>query len=82
MGRNSRISEEVVNLVFTLKRDKECLSQSFSDRGAHFGKSKVWAFKVLATYSEESLSPNVVGKRGRKRKTDEVEDGVIVGMYQ
>ena len=23
MGRNSRISEEVVNLVFTLKRDKE-----------------------------------------------------------
>ena len=35
---------------------------------------------VLATYSEESLSLKVVRKFGPKRKTVEVEDGVIVGV--
>ena len=36
----------------------------------------------MAAYSEESLSPKVVQKRGRKRKTDNVEDMIIVGMGQ
>ena len=48
--------------------------------GSHFSKSRQWATHIVANYSEESLSPNVVRKFGRRRKTDEVEDGVIVGM--
>ena len=34
----------------------------------------------MAAYSEESLAPKVVRKFGPKRKTVEMEDGVIVGM--
>lgn len=64
-------------MVFTLRSDN---GWSHSEIGAHFGKSKSWAKYILATYSEESLSPKIVQKRGGKRKTDEVEDGVIVGM--
>ena len=77
MGRNLPVSEEVVRLVFTLRSDN---GWSHSEIGAHFGKSKSWAKYILATYSEESLSPKIVQKRGGKRKTDEVEDGVIVSM--
>ena len=43
-------------------------------------ESRKWATHIVANYSEESLSPNVARKFGRRRKTDEVEDGVIVGM--
>ena len=75
MGRNLPASEK--RLVFTLRSDN---GWSHSEIGAHFGKSKSWAIYILATYSEESLSPKIVQKRGRKRKTDEVEDGVIIGM--
>ena len=59
-----------------------CDDWSHSWIGVHFGKSKSWAKYVLAAYSEESLSPKVVQKRGRKRKTDNVEDMIIVGMGQ
>ena len=62
--------------MFTLRSDN---GWSHSEIGAHFDKSKSWAKYKLATYSEESLSPKLVQKRGRKRKTDDVED-VIVGM--
>ena len=65
--------------MFTLRNVNKW---SFSQIGRHFGKTKQWAAYVLASYSEESLSPIVVRKHGRKRKTDEVEDGVIVGMSQ
>ena len=77
MGRNSPVSAEVVRLVFTLKNDN---GWNLSRIGAHFGKSKTWASQVLTRYSPESLSPNITQKRGRKRKTDEVDDGVIVGL--
>ena len=77
MGRNLPVSEEKVRLVFTLRSDN---GWSYFEIDAHFGKSKSWAIYILATYSEESLSPKIVQKRGRKRKTDEVENGVIVGM--
>ena len=77
MDRNLPVSEEVVRLVFTLRSDN---GWSYSEIGANFGKSKSWAKYTLATYSEESLSPKIVQKRGRKQKTDEVEDGVTVGM--
>ena len=66
-----------MRLVFTVRNDNGC---SHSQIGAHFGKSRSWAKYGLDAYSEESLSPKVVQKRGRKRKTDEVEDGVIVGI--
>ena len=75
MGPNLPVSEEVVRLVFTLRSDN---GWSHSEIGAHFGKSKSWAKYILATYSEESLSPKIVQKRGRQQKKDEVEDGVIV----
>ena len=77
MGRNLPVSKEMVRLVFTLPNDN---NWSHSEIGVHFGKSKSWAKYILATYSEESLSPKIVQKRGGMRKTDEVEDGVIVGM--
>ena len=64
-------------MVFTLRSDN---GWSHSEIGAHFGKSKSGTKYILATYSEESLLPKIVQKRGRKQKTDEVEDGVIVGM--
>ena len=76
MGRNLPVNEEVV-LVFTLRSDNDW---SHSEIGAHFGKSKSWAKYILATYSEESLSPKIVQKRGRKQKTDEVEDGIIAAL--
>ena len=79
MARNLPVSKEVVKLVFTLRNDN---NWTLSQIGAHFRKSKQWAAYVLASYSAESLSPIVVQKLGRKRKTDEVEDGVIVGMSQ
>ena len=63
--------------MFTLKNDN---GWNLSRIGAHFGKSKTWASQVLTRYSPESLSPNITQKRGRKRKTDEVDDGVIVGL--
>ena len=63
--------------MFTLRSDNDW---SHSEIGAHFGKSKSWAKYILATYSEESLSPKIVQKRGKKHKTDKVKDGVIVGM--
>ena len=66
-----------MRLVFTLRSDN---GWSHSEIGAHFGKSKSWAKYILVTYSEESLLPKIVQKRGGMRKTDEVEDGVIVGM--
>lgn len=78
MGRNLPVCEDVVQVVFTLRSD----GWSHSQIGVHFGKSKSWAKYVLAAYSEESLSPKVVQKRGRKRKTDNVEDMIIVGMGQ
>ena len=59
-----------------------CHGWSHSQIGVHFGKSKSWAKYVLAAYSEESLSPKVVQKQGRKRKTDNLEDMIIVGMGQ
>ena len=63
--------------MFTLRNsDKWSLSRI----GARFRKSKQWAAHALAAYSEESLIPNLVRKFGPKRTTDEVEDGVIVGM--
>ena len=73
MGRNSPVSAEVVRLVFTLKNDN---GWNLSRIGAHFGKSKTWASQVLTRYSPESLSPNITQKHGRKRETDEVDDGV------
>ena len=79
MARNLPVSKEVVKLVFTLRNDN---NWTLSQIGAHFRKSKQWAAYVLASYSAESLSPIVVQKLGRKRKIDEVEDGVIVGMSQ
>ena len=66
MGRNQLVGEDVVRLEFTVRNDN---GWSHSQIGAHFDKSKY-------AYSEESLSPKVV----QKRKTNEVEDGVIVGM--
>ena len=77
MGRNSPVSAELVRLVFTLKNDN---GLTRSRIGAHFGKSKTWSAQVRTRYSPESLSPNITQKRGRKRKTDEVDDGVIVGL--
>ena len=77
MGRNLPVSEKMVRLVFSLPSDN---GWSYSQISAHFGKSKSWAKYILATYSEESLSPKVVQKRRRRQKTDEVEDEVIVGM--
>ena len=77
MGRNSSVSAEVVRLVFALKNDN---GWNLSRIGAHFSRSKTWASQVLTRYSPESLSPNITQKRGRKRKTDEVDDGVIVGL--
>ena len=76
MGCSKRVSEEVVRLVFQLRYD------GWNKRkiGNHFSKTRQWAAHILANYSEESLSPNVVRKSGRRRKTDEVEDGVVVGM--
>ena len=59
-----------------------CDGWSHSQIGVHFGKSKSWAKCVLAAYSEKSLSPKVVQKRGKKRKTNNVEDMIIVGMGQ
>ena len=73
MGRNLPVSEE----VFTLRSDD---GWSHSKIGTHFGKSKSWAKYILATYSEECLSPKIVQKRGRKQKTDEVEDGIIAAL--
>ena len=78
MARNLPVSKEVVKLVFTLRNDN---NWTLSQIGAHFRKSKQWAAYVLASYSAESLSPIVVQKLGRKRKTDEVEDGVICSYY-
>ena len=76
MGRNKPVSQEVVRLVFQLRYD----GWNLREIGSHFSKSRQWATHIIANYSEESLSPNVVRKFGRRRKTDEVEDGVIVGM--
>ena len=58
--------------MFTLRSDN---GWSHSKIGAHFGKAKLWEKYILATYSEESLSPKIVQKQGRKQKTDEVEHG-------
>ena len=78
MTRNNLpVSKDVVRLVFALRRDDHW---SLSKIGLHFNKTKQWAAYVLSSYSAESLSPKVVQKFGRKRKTDEVEDGVIVGL--
>ena len=77
MGRNLPVSKEVVRLVFTLRSDN---GWSHSEIGAHLVKSKSWAKCILASYSEDSLSPKIVPQRGRKRKTDEIEDGLIVSM--
>ena len=76
MGRNKPVSQEVVRLVFQLQYD----GWNKREIGSHFSKSRQWATHIVARYSEESLSPSVVRKFGRRRKTDEVEDGVIVGM--
>ena len=77
MRRNLPVEEEVVRLVFTLRHENEW---RITDIGAHFGKSRQCTTYVLANYSEESLAHKVVQKPGGKRKTDEVEDGVIVGL--
>ena len=79
MARNLPLRKELVKLVFTLRNVNKW---SFSQIGTHFGKTKQWAAYVLASYFEESLSPIVVRKHGRQRKTDKVEDDVIVGMSQ
>ena len=63
--------------MFTLKNDN---GWDLSRIGAHFGKSKTWASQGLTRYSPESLSPNITQKRGRKKKTDKVDDGVMVGL--
>ena len=63
--------------MFTLRNSDKW---SISRINARFGKFKQWAAHVLAAYAEESPSLKVVRKFGPKRKTVEVEDGVIVGM--
>ena len=65
MARNLPLSKELVKLVLTLRNVNKW---SFSQIGTHFGKTKQWAAYVLASYSEESLSPILVRKHGRKRK--------------
>ena len=77
MARCQPVSKEVVRIVFTLRNSDKW---SISRINARFGKFKQWAAHVLAADSEESLSLKVVRKFGPKRKTVEVEDGVIVGM--
>ena len=59
MARNLPLSKELVKLVFTLRNVNKW---SFSQIGTHFGKTKQWAAYVLASYSEESLSPIVVAE--------------------
>ena len=76
MGRNKPVSQEVVRLVFQLRYD----GWNMREIGSHFSKSRQWATHIVANYLEKSLSPNVVRKFERRRKTDELEDGVIVGM--
>ena len=71
MGSSKRVSEEVVRLVFQLRYD----GWNKREIGNHFSKTRQWAAHILANYSEESLSPKVARKVGRRRKTDEVEDG-------
>ena len=77
MARYRPISNEVVRIVFTLRNSDKW---SVSRIDARFGKFKQWAAYVLAAYSEESLLLKVVRNFGPKRKTVEVEDGLIVGM--
>ena len=77
MGRNSPVEEEMVRLVFTLRHENEW---RITDIGAHLGKSRQWAAYVLVNYSDESLSLKAVQKREWNRKTDDVEDGVTVGL--